>query len=174
MTPGTRNHGDPRLLTTVSIITRRLKEGKTYEDFRRAWFHSTGFALSDAEAKGSGNRMYSMINIFDPREVVVIGFTTATTEQMKKGLDIEVKFRGENPLDAVVEPAIGRTFCALVAEDDFGNAGTIPYVPASIGGEVTDMVQFGKDLQTIAGLFAAAGQRRDAINEARQKSAKRS
>jgi hypothetical protein len=37
--------GKPRLMTTVSILTRRLREGKTYEDFRKAWFHTTGFGV---------------------------------------------------------------------------------------------------------------------------------
>ena len=26
-------------MITVAIVTRRLKEGKTYEDFRKAWYH---------------------------------------------------------------------------------------------------------------------------------------
>jgi len=29
----------------VSIIIRRLKKGKTYEDFRKAWYHTTGFGI---------------------------------------------------------------------------------------------------------------------------------
>jgi hypothetical protein len=29
-------------MITVAIITLRLKEGKTYEDFRRAWYHTVG------------------------------------------------------------------------------------------------------------------------------------
>jgi hypothetical protein len=27
----------------ISILMRRLKEGKTYEDFRKAWYHTVGF-----------------------------------------------------------------------------------------------------------------------------------
>jgi hypothetical protein len=65
---------NPKLVTTVSILTRRLREGKTYEDFRKAWFHTTGFGVEGKEVEGSSNRMFSMINVFDPREVVVIGF----------------------------------------------------------------------------------------------------
>jgi hypothetical protein len=156
-----------RPLTTVSIITRRLKEGKTYEDFRKAWFHSTGFGVADSN--GGSNTIYSMINIFDPREVIVIGFVTSTPEKLEDGLKIEVKFRGENPLDEVIGPEIGRTFALLVAEDDFGAAGEIPYQPAAIGGEMTDMVRFGRNLDVIRKLFAGAAQERDAINEARRK-----
>ena len=36
----------------VAILKRRLRPGKTYEDFRKAWFHETGFATA--------NRMLTM------------------------------------------------------------------------------------------------------------------
>jgi len=156
--------GDP--VTAVAIVTRRLKEGKTYGDFRKAWFHSTGFGIAGSSGQGK-NTMYSMINIFDPREIIVIGFSTATVGAMEAALAIEVKFRGENPLDEVIEPAVGRTFALLVAEDDFGAAGEIPYTPAAVGGEVTDMTAFGKNLQTVSLIFAAAAAKRDTINKKR-------
>ena len=35
----------------VSMIKRRLKEGKTYEDFRRAWYHNTGFGIDSDSLK---------------------------------------------------------------------------------------------------------------------------
>lgn len=156
-------------VTTVSIITRRLKSGKTYEDFRRAWYHTTGFGVAGVGGKQGSNTMYSMINIFDPREVIVIGFATATPGQIEEALKIEVKFRGDNPLDDVIEPGIGRTFAALVSVDDFSATGEIPYCPPTINGKKTDPDVFGQDLMTIAGLFAVAAQERDAINTARQK-----
>ena len=157
--------GDP--VTAVSIITRRLKEGKTYEDFRKAWFHSTGFGIAGAGGNGK-NTMYSMVNIFDPREIIVIGFSTATPAVMEEALKIEVKFRGENPLDDVIEPSVGRTFALLIAEDDFGAVGEIPFTPAAVGGKATNMAVFEKNLQAIASLFAAAAKKRDAINEERK------
>jgi len=159
----------PRLVTTVSILTRRLKEGKTYEDFRNAWFHITGFGVAGDEEEGSGNRMFSMINIFDPREIIVIGFSTTTFAQLEAALDIDVRVRGENPLDEVIEPEIGRKFCAMVAEDDFSPAGTIPFKPATVGGRETDMAEFAKTLQVLQGLFPAASEKRDAVNKARKK-----
>lgn len=159
----------PRHLTTVSILTRRLREGKTYEDFRRAWFHTTGFGVAGKGAGGSSARLLTFLNIFDPREVIVIGFATTTIDQLKEALEIDVKVRGENPLDAVIEPAIGRTFALQVAEDDFSAAGDIPWQPARIGGVETDMVQSRRDLEAIAGIYAAAAQKRDAINAARKK-----
>jgi hypothetical protein len=159
----------PGLVTTVSILTRRLKEGKTYDDFRKAWFHTTGFGVEGKDVEGSSNRMYSLINIFDPREVIVLGFATTTLGQLEDALDIDVKVRGGNPLDEVIEIEIGRKFCTLIAEDDFSATGDIPYKPARIGGKETDMAEFEKDLQAIAELYAAAAKKRDAVNAARKK-----
>ncbi len=158
----------PEPVTTVSILTRRLKEGKTYDDFRKAWFHTTGFGVKGKGMKGSA-RLLTFINIFDPREVIVLGFTTATPGQLKDALDIDVKVRGENPLDDVIEPAIGRSFALQIAEDDFSAAGDIPYTPAGIGGKETDMTEFEKTLQSVAGFYAAAAKKRDAVNEARKR-----
>jgi hypothetical protein len=153
---------------TVSILTRRLKEGKTYEDFRRAWFHTTGFAIKGKEAGNGKAQLLTFINIFDPREIIVLGFATTTLEQLKDALDIDVKVRGGNPLDEVIEPAIGRSFALQVAEDDFSAAGEIPYMPAMIEGKKTDMAEVDKDLRALAALYTAAAKKRDAMNEARK------
>jgi hypothetical protein len=159
----------PKLVRTVSILTRRLKEGKTYDDFRRAWFHTTGFGIKGREAEGSSARLLTFINIFDPREIIVLGFATTTLEQLEAALEIDVKVRGENPLDDVIEPEIGRSFALQVADDDFSAIGDIPYTPPVIGGKETDMAAFEKDRIAIAGLYAAAAKKRDAVNEARKK-----
>ena len=157
------------LVTTVSILTRRLREGKTYDDFRKAWYHTTGFGLNGKEVEGSSNRMFTLVNVFDPREIIVLGFATTTLEQLNDALDIDVKVRGENPLDDVIEPEIGRKFCALISEDDFSAVGEIPYKPPTIAGKETDPKEFEKNLQALQGLFAVASKKRDAVNEARKK-----
>lgn len=159
--------GESEYVTSVAIISRRLKKGKTYEDFRKAWFHTTGFGIK-GKGKGGSNSMFSMLNIFDPREVIVIGFSTTTLEQLKNALDIDVKVRGENPLDKVIEPEIGRKFCALVSQDDFAAVGKIPYKPAGIAGKKTDMEKFNKDLRAIKKLYAIAAKKRDKLTEARR------
>ena len=101
-------------VTSVSIITRRLRKGKSYDDFRKAWYHTTGFGVEGKEQGGS-NKMFSLINVFDPSEIIVLGFATTTLEQLRDALNIDVSFRGENPLDEVIEPEIGRKFCALIS-----------------------------------------------------------
>jgi hypothetical protein len=161
--------GKPKLMNTVSILTRRLKEGKTYEDFRRAWFHTTGFGVEGKEREGSSARLLTFINVFDPREVIVLGFATTTLEGLKDALDIDIKVRGENPLDDIIEPAIGRSFALQVADDDFVAAGEIPFCPPGIDGKETDMTEFEKDLQAIASIYADAAQKRDAIHAARKR-----
>lgn len=45
----------------VAIVKRRLKEGKMYDDFRKAWYHTTGF--------GTNNQMLTVLNAANPREI---------------------------------------------------------------------------------------------------------
>lgn len=113
--------------------------------------------------------MYSPVTFFDPREIIVLGFATTTLGQLKDAPEIDVKVRGANPLDDVIEPEIGRKFAALVAEGDFSAAGDIPYCPPMTGGKETGKAEFAKTLQDLQALFAAAGKRRDALNEERKK-----
>lgn len=89
----------------IAIVKRRLSEGKTYEDFRKAWYHTIGF--------GTTNKMPTMLNVADPREVIVIGLTETTIEQAHDLITIDAKERKENPLNDVIEPEIGRTFGIL-------------------------------------------------------------
>ena len=120
------------------MITRRLKEGKTYEDFRKAWFHTIGF--------GTPSRLYTVISAADAREVIVIGFVETDPENALATARIDVKERLANPLDDVIEPDIGRKFGVLVSEDDFSAEGAIEYRPLSIGGKETDLKEVAQDL----------------------------
>lgn len=120
-------------MMSVAIVKRRLKEGKTYDDFRKAWYHTTGF--------GTKNKMYSLINAFDEREIIVIGFTElpTETEDIMNGLRIDVKERLDNPLDDVIEPEIERDFGILVSEDDFSAEGPIDYKKPTVDGKEVDV-----------------------------------
>jgi predicted NBD/HSP70 family sugar kinase len=161
---------DSKFVTTAAIITRRLRKGKIYDDFRKVWYHTTGFGLTGREDGGS-NTMFTLINMFDPDEIVVLGFARTTLESLKDALNIEVAFRGENPMDDVIEPEMGRGFYALISEDDFSAAGDVPYKPPSIAGEETNLEEFYENLQALRKLFADAAMRRDEINEARKRGA---
>lgn len=134
----------------VSIVTRRLKEGKTYEDFRKAWYHTIGFGItSDTPPEPPMGRLYTMINAFDPREIIVIGFGPEISEEsLKSVFAIDVKDRLENSLDDVIEPEIGRSFGGLISEDDFSPVGELEYQQPSVAGVETDL----KELDGLLGL----------------------
>ena len=144
----------------VSILTRRLREGKTYEEFRRAWYHTVGF--------GMPGRLYTSINVFDPREIIVVAIG-----EVKPGKDpmdllrIDVKERLEHPLEEVVEPDIGRTFGILVAEDDFSPEGRLAYQAASVGGKSTDFAEVSRALEMAQTVIARAGEERDRAKKER-------
>jgi len=107
----------------VAILKRRLRPGRTYEDFREARFYETGFATA--------NRMLTMLNIADPSEVIVIGITRADSiEDARRILAIDQQERGANLLDEIIEPDIDKTFGLLVAEDDFSAGGSLECRPA--------------------------------------------
>ena len=132
-------------MIVVAIVRRRLREGMTYEDFREAWFHETGF--------GTSNRILSCLNVADPREVITIALTEASPENAERLIAVDAGERAGSPLDDIVGPRIGRTFGILVAEDDFSAAGQIPYQPASVGGQITDMSEVQGALQLGAALL---------------------
>jgi hypothetical protein len=126
-------------MITVAIVRRRLKPGKTYDDFRRAWYHTTGF--------GTKKTMLTVLNALDPREIIVIGLTEAIAEQAPGVLTIDSAERKQHPLDELIEPQIERTFGVLVAEDDFSAAGPIDYQPATVGGAPVDLAELTRDIE---------------------------
>lgn len=145
-------------IIAVSIITRRLKEGKTYEDFRKAWYHTVGF--------GTSSKLYTVINAFDQREIIVVGFVEINPDQDPLSiLRIDVKERLDNPLDDVIEPEIGREFGILVSEDDFSADGALGYNPPSIGGKETDLTEIAEGLAAAKKLIAQASKERDSAQK---------
>jgi hypothetical protein len=141
-------------MKVISIITRKLKDGKTYEDFRQAWFHTIGF--------GTSSKLYTSINAFDQREIIVVGFVEILPGQDPMTvLRIDVKERLDNPLDHIIEPEIGRIYSILVSEDDFSATGTIKYQPPSINGKVTDLNDISKGLLLAKQLITQASAERD-------------
>jgi hypothetical protein len=149
----------------ISILTRRLKRGKTYEDFRKAWYHTVGF--------GAPCKLYSAINAFDQREIIVVALgEMGPGQDPMKILRTDVKERLEHPLDAVIEPKIGRTFGIVVAEDDFSPAGEMAPRPASINGKETDFREVFQGLALARKLIAQAAAERDRARKAMSKKAR--
>jgi len=145
-------------MIAAAILRRRLREGRTYEDFREAWFHEEGF---DAP-----NRMLTMLNIADPREVIIIGLTTVkSAEDGARLLAIDQQQRGASPLDEIIEPEIDRTFAILVAEDDFSGAGALQFRQATVEGTQTDFAEVDEGIRlgrSLLATYMARGDKGDA------------
>jgi hypothetical protein len=100
----------------ISILTRRLREGKTYEDFREAWLPDQGF--------GFPTRVVSAQSAEDEREIVTIGFSELSEEEVEaqyQRIQPQEEVRHDR-IEAVVEPGMTRRFYLQLAEDDFTDA----------------------------------------------------
>jgi hypothetical protein len=119
----------------VSILIRRLREGKTYDDFREAWLPEKGF--------GWPTRVITAQRMDDPREVVTIGFSDIEPEKAEAllgrvGIDqsgaevaedrpegdehlaevADVQLARRSRISEVIEPEVTRAFYVQVADDD--------------------------------------------------------
>ena len=141
----------------VAMVTRTLKPGKTYDDYRKAWFHTIGF--------GTKNTIETIVNVANPREIISIGYTDVSEEELKKVFDIDVTVRAANPLEDIVESTIVRHFGVMVASDDFSAAGKINYTPASVDGKPTDYNQIVMSLEKIKQELSEANAKRDKLKK---------
>jgi predicted NBD/HSP70 family sugar kinase len=115
-------------------------------------------------------KLYSAINVFDPREIIVVGLGEIKSGQdPMKLIQIEVEERLERPLEAVIEPEIGRTFGIVVSEDDFSSVGEMKFKPASIQGKETDFGEIAQGLKTAQKLLIRAAAERDASKKLRSR-----
>jgi hypothetical protein len=99
----------------IAVLTRRLREGKTYADFRAAWKPDKGF--------GVPTRVVSAQGVEDPREVVTIGFTDIELDEVPAFLErvgSQEQTRHER-LEEIVEPEMTRGFYVQVADDDLAH-----------------------------------------------------
>jgi hypothetical protein len=97
----------------ISVLTRRLRQGKTYEDFREAWLPDQGF--------GFPTRVVSAQRVDDEREVITIGFSELSEREAEAQLQRigPQEQRRHERIDAIVEPEMTRHFYVQVADDDF-------------------------------------------------------
>ena len=96
----------------ISILTRRLREGKTLEDFRAAWHREGGFGVPTRVVTGQG--------LDDPREIVTVGFTDIELDEIEAFLERTAPEEGRRHerIADVIEPAMTRAFYVQVADDD--------------------------------------------------------
>jgi hypothetical protein len=151
LVPG-KIHCTKVFMIQVAIVSRRLREGRTYEDFRKVWYHTVGF--------GSRNKMYTAINAFDPREIIVIGLTETDSQQLASQCDIDIVERLAHPLDEIVEPEIERKFGVLVSEDDFSAVGEIPYREPVVSGKELNYEQLEQELKMVKQVLGQASKRK--------------
>jgi hypothetical protein len=96
----------------ISVLMRRLREGKTLEDFRAAWHREVGFGVPTRVVTGQG--------LDDPREIVTIGFTEIELEEIEAFLERTApeEARRHERIAEVIEPEMTRAFYLQVADDD--------------------------------------------------------
>ena len=96
----------------LAVFVRRLREGKTYADFREAWMADRGF--------GVPTRVVSGQRLDDEREIITIGFVDVGPEDIRAGFErvTEQEQVRHGRIDAVVEPGMTRTFYLQVGDDD--------------------------------------------------------
>jgi hypothetical protein len=104
-------------MIVVAVLIRRLRDGKTYDDFREAWLPDQSF--------GFPTRVVSAQRVDDDREIITIGFSEldeAEAEAQLQRLGPQEQRRHDR-IEAVIEPEMTRRFYVQVAEDDFTTVG---------------------------------------------------
>ena len=96
----------------ISVLTRRLREGKTLADFRAAWERQSGFGVPTRVVTGQ--------SLDDPREIVTIGFTDIQLDEIEAFLQRTApeEARRHERIAEVIEPDMTRAFYVQVADDD--------------------------------------------------------
>jgi hypothetical protein len=96
----------------ISVLTRRLREGKTLDDFRAAWHREGGFGVPTRVVTGQG--------LEDPREIVTIGFTDIEVDEIEGFLarTAPEEARRRDRIGEVIEPEMTRAFYIQVGDDD--------------------------------------------------------
>jgi hypothetical protein len=58
----------------IAVLVRRLRDGKTYEDFLEAWYPDKGFGFA-------GRGPITARNVADEREILTIGFVDLASRE---------------------------------------------------------------------------------------------
>ena len=100
-------------MIVIAVLTRRLRDGKSYEDFRKAWLPEQGF--------GFPTRVVSAQRVDDDREIITIGFSQLDEDEAEAQLRRigPQEQRRHEKIDEVIEPNMTRRFYVQVADDDF-------------------------------------------------------
>jgi hypothetical protein len=105
----------------IAVFVRRLRPGKTYDDFLKAWYPDKGF--------GFPARVTTARNIADDREILTVGVMDA--DLPGEGLGEEMARVGPQEgvrhtrLDDVVESTTLRAFYEVEGDYDFTTNETV-------------------------------------------------
>jgi hypothetical protein len=97
----------------VSVFVRRLKEGRTFEEFLAEWEADRGF--------GVPTRVFNAPSIDDPRDVITIGFVDISLEALEAGLAAVAALEAvrHDRIDTVIESTALRRMFEVRSEHDF-------------------------------------------------------
>jgi hypothetical protein len=97
----------------VAVFRRRLKPGKTLEDFTRAWEAERGF--------GVPARVFTATSLSDPSEILTVGFVDLDPARLAEGAAAvaEQEHQRHESIDEVIESTELREFYDLGSEFDF-------------------------------------------------------
>ena len=97
----------------VSVLVRRLKEGRTFDDFVAEWEADEGF--------GVPTRVFAAQSLEDPGDVITIGFVAVTPAEFadwSASASAPEAARHER-IESVIESTALRAFYDLGGEYDF-------------------------------------------------------
>jgi uncharacterized protein YqfB (UPF0267 family) len=96
----------------IAVFVRRLREGKTYEDFREAWLADKGFGVPTRVVNGQ--------RLDDEREIISIGFVDIDPADLAAGADrvAEQEAVRHDRIAEVIEPGSTRVFYVQRDSDD--------------------------------------------------------
>lgn len=90
----------------ISILYRELHDGKTFEDFHKAWFPPKEYC-HETEKGGetfqqvfpAPTRVYNAVNMENPKEILSVGFTWIDNEEQGKQMMAYVQTAGRDKLN---------------------------------------------------------------------------
>jgi hypothetical protein len=110
----------------VAVFRRRLKEGKTFDDFLEAWGAEKGF--------GVPTRVFNAVRLDDEREILTFGFVdidAGAFASATRSVAEQEEVRHDR-IDEVIESTELRAFYDLRCEHDLAGAPTeVPLLSAT-------------------------------------------
>ena len=101
----------------VAVFVRRLREGKTYEDFLEAWYPDKGFGID-------GRGPITAKSLDDDRELLTIGFVDLESrEQLAEAMSrlADQEAVRHDLIDEVIESTTLRAIYEQLDEFDFSS-----------------------------------------------------